>query len=186
MDFESEEFFGGGIAPKHHPWKFWRKASPNSALLNHYFSDKTEQLNRIGNMLRNTKDSRQKIAQTKLITAGLMTEMLIKVSEVTSNSLLVKYEDIVADTSYKVQRVMNHFQLPFDKGISNFITQSASRSTTSHDAFPVFRKQSAVAVADKPFKFLTNEEVSKARDVLCEIGIDTNFATAPQYLKKSA
>ena len=169
LNRETEQFLGGRIVSK----KGWRRTIPasrrpaNTELLARYFEGREDQVHRVAAFVRAQSDLRTRTVLAKIVTAGLMSDMLQQIAAESSHCRHVTYRQLCQQPLETVWSVADDFNIDCGERVRTFLRESTSRQTRSADKFPVYRDR--FQIDGKPFRFLTDLEVKLSRSLLAEI-----------------
>ncbi len=179
LDGEAEELLGEGILPQRRFSMLrtrWRRPA-NPELIDRYFVGQSSKLQQLAEVIKSQSSLREQTVLAKIVTVGLMSNMLTQIATESPYCRLVRYEELCERPIETVANVSDHFDIECGESVRSFLRESTSRDTQSPDRFPVYRTQQQVA--DRPFKFLTDLEVEVGRNLLAEI----SAPLLPSHLK---
>lgn len=144
-----------------------RSRHARSELLDRYFAGRETQIQSVADVVKSKTDPRTRIVLAKIVTAGLISEMLRQIASANSCCRHISYEELCEQPFDTVCEVANDFGIECGDKVRTFLRESTSRKTNKADRFPVYRNQ--CQIGGQPFRFLTDLEVDLGRSLLAEI-----------------
>ncbi len=149
-------------------WDNESKYITDNLFLNTYFPQNNTTIKKY--IESNQGNKRQQIIMRKTLTVAVLNKMLEQIAKKFNFVLHIKYEDLCKNPQENFARAAEFLSLEFKGEMEKFLKKTMQKTKDSEkDHYSVFRDTKKQL--NRPFKFLTRDEVREAKEMLinCEI-----------------